>query len=334
MSNIIFIHYGNSDYLQYTLTAARFFNPNERIILLGDKENVNICKQVEVEHYYFEDFNNGEELAQFDKVYTFIAGTKHGRKAWTNFVFKRWFYIYNFIVSQSINSFWTFDSDNLILTFLPTQEKKFIGYDCTEQCAGICMNGFVSNRTIVKGYVDKINELFTREDYISKIKDEFVDHPEWAFTEMRAYTIYRDESRLNSIRLNTIIENETFDDCICFSDGMVTNPKTINGFHLKQIYKYSDGGLYCKSIKQKNFIKLNSLNMSWVPTTLYDIILKAAMTKVILPQISPQQKDANYELLEIREPIVMQIKRIAMSKFTSTALYFKRFQFIKWMLNG
>ena len=80
---IIFIHYGDSAYLKYTLRLAVKFNPDKEVILLGDNKNKKYEK-IGVRHFYFNDYGAGEEINMFNKVFRFIAGAKHGKKEWVN----------------------------------------------------------------------------------------------------------------------------------------------------------------------------------------------------------------------------------------------------------
>ncbi len=261
---IIFIHYGDSAYLEYSLDLAKKKNPNKRVILLGDKTNKKYTK-LDIEHFYFEDYFSGEEVEKFKKNYQFIAGDAKRKSYWTNFVFKRWFCIYNFINKNNIEKFWTFDSDTLILTSLLQFEEKFHDIDCTTQCNGICMNGFVNNQDVVKGYVNKINELFTREDYLNKQKEEMKENPRWAFTEMRAFKTYEEESVIKTKRLSEIIDSSTFDECICQDNDMEMEKKENYDYKTNKLY-FKNGEIFEKNLKNGELIKLNTVNMSWVPT--------------------------------------------------------------------
>lgn len=269
---IIFIHKGDSDYLTYTLRCAKLFNPETKIILLGDETNEHY-KSLGIKHYYYSEYE-GEESYLFDSIFKYIAGREHpGKPWWVHFVFKRWFHIYYFIRKHNINKFWTFDSDTLILTDLSKQAYKFTGYDCTEQCNGMCMNGLIGNHVIVKRYIDTINSLFQDEEYLYKQEKEFETNTTYAFTEMRAYVEFKNNSNIKTIRLNSIINDETFDDCICQQHDMEMDGK------VKKLY-FKDGGVYFKNIPVQKLIKANSINMSWVPVsfikTVYDIICQEA----------------------------------------------------------
>lgn len=288
MTPIIFIHYGDINYLKYSLESAVLFNPDKKVILLGDQFNEHY-NALGVEHYYFDDYSEGREIGLFNDVYQFIAGTQHKREEWTRFVFRRWFIIYNFITARNIHQFWTFDSDTLILTDLSKQEAKFAGYDCTEQCCGICMNGFITNQAVVKGYIDKMNELFQRPSFLSKQKDSMKRSPKYAFTEMRAYVEFRDESKIKRVRLSRIIDGETFLDSICTirehrlyleDEDYEVYSEPLCGYQMKKMFMCSDGNILAWNRSSKQLIRLNSINMSWVPSALLGSFLSHARHKL------------------------------------------------------
>lgn len=276
---LVFIHFGNSSYLRFTLRNAKRFNPDKRIILLGDGRNRHY-RGLGVEHFNFSDFGAGPEIERFDKIYRFVGGKQHPDSPWVKFVFRRWFHLYYFLSAQKIERFWTFDTDTLILCQLSRQEGKFSQYDCTEQCEGSCMNGLVNNLGVVKGYVDKINELFGREDYLKRQMKDFEVHPDYAFTEMRAYKTYKEESGIKRIHLGTVIDGEAFDDCLCVAGEIETFDQLPPGLGAlpygspKKLYLNPDGRIFCRHKPSQSFVKLNSVNMSWLPDYLFGKIIR------------------------------------------------------------
>ena len=274
---IIFCHYGNSEYLPYVIEAAKMNNPDKEIFFLGDETNQWLGNRYPIHHCFFRDFQYGEEIELFDQSYQLIQGRSHNNikwgEDWVNFVFKRWFYVYNLIFSKGITRFWHFDSDNMILDSLTCHEAKFKGYDCTEQCNGKCMNGFIANPSVVLGYIRKINGLFRDRHYLNAMQKEFDEvNPRYAFTEMRAYEAFKEEKRIRSIRLNTIIDDSTFDDCICQEHGMAMEKLPFSK-RVKKVYLSRDGGFYCREIVGNRLIRMISLNLSWVPIYLYKTVL-------------------------------------------------------------
>ncbi len=279
---ILFCHYGNSTYLPYVLEVARLTNPDKEIFLLGDQDNRWLGAAKNIKHYFFDDYRYGNEIETFDLVYRLVQGKRHnpirGGKDWVNFVFKRWFYINNFLISQGIDDFWHFDSDNMILDALARHEKKFRRYDCTEQCNGICMNGYISKRSVVSQYIRTINGIFQNQKYLEDLQREFdQENEDFAFTEMRAYKIFKEskEYPIHSIRLNTIIDGSTFDDCICQEHGMEME-RILYSKDIKKVYLSPHGEFYCQEKASHHFVKMNSLNLSWVPDSLFKIVLHQA----------------------------------------------------------
>ena len=311
---LIFCHFGNSYYLRYTFECAKLHNPNKEIILLGDEENNQVCETLGIRHYLFDNFASGVEIEKFNRVYRLIQGTQHvhkrGGRDWVNFVFKRWFYVYNFVLAKNIRQFWHFDSDNMIMCDLNEQEKKFRDYDCTEQCNGICMNGFIANTHVAKGYIEKINEIFQREEFLASQQKEFDEiHPHYAFTEMRAYEIYKSEEKINSIKLNTIIDNESFDSCICESHDMETEHLK-SGREIKKVYLNKDGRIFCYHIPSQRMIKMNSLNLSYVPDYICEQVLHHAKKKLsVTRDMAPERASMN-TLVHLRVPLKYKIKKL------------------------
>jgi len=137
------------------------------------------------------------------------------------------------------------------------------------------MNGYVSSPTVVLNYINKINLLFQDEQYLLKQQKKFDEvNIDFAFTEMKAYKEYKisNEKIINTIRLNSIIDGSTFDDCICQQHDMemeILYP----GKKIKKVHCSKSGKFYCYNKSNNMFIEMNSLNLSWVPIDLFDIVL-------------------------------------------------------------
>ena len=167
---IIFIHKGDvkdsiekQSFLNTTLKCAALFNPNKTINFLGDNSNKKFSLNISsnVKFYNITDYGvNTTEMNIFQKVFRVVKGKQHGYNEWIKFVFQRFFYLYDFLEKQIIDSFWIFDSDTMIITDLKNHEYKYKQYDCTEQCNGMCINGYINTREIIRKYIIYINSLF------------------------------------------------------------------------------------------------------------------------------------------------------------------------------
>jgi hypothetical protein len=149
------------------------------------------------------------------------------------------------------------------------------------------MNGFVTNRQVVEGYLNKINELFQRESFLEGQRTSFQSLPRYAFTEMGAYVVYRDESSFKHINLNSIIDGETFMESVCTldehralsADEYELYDNKFLGYDVKKVFTAEDGSIFMFHLPSQQFVRLVTINMSWVPDCLFDAILKHAKTK-------------------------------------------------------
>ena len=268
---IILIHYGNSSFLPYVVQIAKRFNPSKDIVFLGDDQNAYLSL-LGVKHYPYEEYAHGSELALFDRLYPAIENRRYGKLQWANFILRRWFIINQFIKETAISRFWTFDSDNFLLADLEKYEAKFSSYDCTSQCRGICLNGFVSNSKIVQRYVNKINELLSRKDYAELWQQKYRQKPDLFYTEMEAFDTFVREEGIRNFHIAKIENGAAFEDSITYvQDGMEMYEKRIKGRLVKKLFLRS-GEVYCKHLASGHFIKMNNLNLSWMPKYVFPML--------------------------------------------------------------
>lgn len=275
---IIFCHYGNRGYLRYVLECARLTNSGKDIILLGDASNRRVARRAGIRHVPFRLLDEDRRLREFESAYRLVQGPGHrhmrGGRDWIEFVFRRWFYVGSLVREENFGSFWHFDSDNMLLTPLVHHEQRFSAYDCTDQCNGRCMNGYISGATVVDRYLDKINNIFHRPEYLqeeeSRLREEA---PDWAFTEMDAYRIFKDEDNPQTVRLNAIHEGTSFDDCVCQVHGM-TMETLRSGKTIKAVLLSPDGRFFCRRQADSTLVEMSSLNLSWVPLSTFRVVLR------------------------------------------------------------
>lgn len=265
---ILFIHYGDTPYLKYTLDSAKHFNGDKEVFLLGDDQNKKYEKKLGIKHIPFASYNHTESVGWLNKNFKYVAGanrqTEQDRR-FELFCFKRWFYLYEFMKEHNLERCWYFDSDTLILSDLNKEEGKFDGYDITEQSNGSNMKGIIKFQQI-KNFIKTINELFLDENYLKKQSVEFKNEPNYAFCDMRAYQVFKETYTPKTIALKTIINGETHDENICQEDGLETEYDNYIKRTIKKLY-FKKNNVYEKSKKTGEFIKLISINMSWVPTS-------------------------------------------------------------------
>lgn len=271
---LILIHYGDAPYLSCVLRTARLTNPEKRIVLLGDEANRKHAQGV-ADFVPFEDLAFGPDLELFERVFQPIQGSRHrfnklnGTDFWLRFVFRRWFLMANFLERDGIDAFWTFDSDTLVLAPLASREARLAAYDCTEQCRGECLNGFVSSSRVARDFVRMINVLFRDEAYLQTQRERLEVHLGLAFNEMDAYREFRARAGIRSIRLSEPHEGEVFDDALAFAEDYEENPtKLVGRTTVKRLWTGPRGGVFAR-LKTGEGVRLLSANMSWMPLYLY-----------------------------------------------------------------
>ena len=274
---LILIHYGDSFYLKYVIGCFKLTNPTKTIIFLGDEKNAYLA-DYGVTHINLNKYVKCETVKLFNEKFQLIAGVNHnygknnGTDYWVRFVFMRWFIIYECVKELGIEQFWTFDSDNMIVTDLSSSENDMFEYDCTTQCNGTCMNGFVNGLSIVKGYIDKIIELFNDEHFLNKQKKDMIKYPSFAFTEMRAFSEYKKSSPIKTIHLQSLDNGiYIFDDCLITSKLNTTFELDIYlEKNIKSVYFYQK--MFCFKLKTGEFIQAMNFNLSWVDDFIFRII--------------------------------------------------------------
>ena len=122
-TNIVFIHFGNPDYLKYSLKQAKASNPDATIHLIGDHTN-NVYKSVK--HHNIEDYF--QSASEFEKIY------QHRCRSGIRqilFAFQRWFILNEFVISNGINKCLIIDSDVMIYCDVEKEFERLKQYDFT-----------------------------------------------------------------------------------------------------------------------------------------------------------------------------------------------------------
>lgn len=281
---IIFIHYGDCNYLEYSLKSAKLFNPQKRVILIGDKLNKYYERKFNIEHYFFNDYLNFAKLSKLKKAYKIVGGADFekmnkakGGKDWTEFNFLKWGVLYNFISKSEIDNFWTFDTDTLIVSDLIKYEKHYKDYDYTIMNNLDQLQGLVNNIEYLKHFVDLAIELLNNEEYLNELKKtDFKENPMWGFTMMRVFRELSIRKNPNIIHLNKIIQNSVFDECICANSNKKMNEYKVGDKIINTVYTDGRGNLYNLDLNSGEYVKLWGINLSWVPDYLFPVLFKIA----------------------------------------------------------
>lgn len=310
-SPLLFIHYGAPSWLRLVLETAVRTNPDKRIFLLGDDSNRHLCPSGAT-HVLFEKLADRPSVREFDRVFQPIQGRKHrytklgGTDFWLRFVFRRWFLMRELLAEQDIDSFWTFDSDTLILAPLAPREARYAPYECTQQCYGACLNGYVGSRDLVLRYTDAMIAQFQDETFLDSQRQRVEREDGLSFNEMDAFSYFRDQVSLHARHAALPLEGEAFDDALAFHSGYEPAPRRVlDRTTVKRLWTGPSKGLFARREDEALPHRLITANMSWMPDFLYHRIASLAVAPEQDAPIQPTRD------LDLSEPLPHFLRRKA-----------------------
>lgn len=231
----IFIHKRRAEYLEYVLRISRHFNPDYRLILLGDKENEDIAKKIGIEFHYISDYT--EEIP-----YHHLSVNN---EQYEKFCFERWFIVKNFVKYHEITEFIHSDSDNAIcynINMLPFKESALGN-------SSIIVPNVIFLKTET---LNKITEFYTniyslpRDEFIQRIeerthKEYVISHNTLHYSDMFFLKQSVDELNIHIIALQ---ETHSLDE---------NNPLIFNSNFNQYEIEYTDGMFFKKGTQNRLF---------------------------------------------------------------------------------
>lgn len=222
---IIFVHKGDSFYLKYALQNAKKFNPNSRIILIG--EGVTEYPDF-VEYYRMEDYS--VKRNKFISVYKHLSTNS---EIIERFCFERWFVLNEFLSKQKIPRCLTVDSDVLLFEDVTKDSKNYSKYAFTlsNKSSGGFM--FINSVKAIESFCTFVYNAYTDK----KLKHVFFGWYEnykktstigGGVNDMLAFEEYYKASRQKIGDITDIINGATY-------DAMINNPQ--KGFEMDGILK-------------------------------------------------------------------------------------------------
>jgi len=312
---IVFIHYGDSKYLRFTLESARRFNPGRRVLLLGDAANRRYAS-LGIDHRLFDEYRYGDKVEAFEKVFQLIAGREfeartYGRR-WTHFNFLKWFVVENFLERAGVDAFWTFDSDVLLLDELGRFEAALGEFDYTVANDLHQMVGFVRRRRTVEAVTRTILDLFSDEAYLAAQRAVMAANPRWGFTIMRAFDAYFHAARPRVARLFNA--PELFGDRI-FVDAL--GAPGLEPFRqaavkdregaLPLLLEDGAGGVYVERRADGERLRVSAVNLSWLDYGVMKRIFER--TRPRRPPVPPSDGvDKPLRPLDLSTPLAYRLK--------------------------
>jgi hypothetical protein len=104
---IVFLHYGRSAYLPFTMGRAKMLNLNSPMVLIGDQHNRDFLPFVQ--HVNMNDY--ARQAVAFEKIYCHFSPNGHGYEL---FCFLRWFVLRDFMLAHGLQSIVHLDSDVIL----------------------------------------------------------------------------------------------------------------------------------------------------------------------------------------------------------------------------
>jgi hypothetical protein len=187
MSTIIYVHTGDSFYLLPNLLHTRAYNPNAKIILLGDKKNAYV-EEWGFEHFLLDEYMN---LAhQFEQVYVHYSPNSYQFEL---FCFQRWFAISEFVQKQHLEKFLVCDTDAFLYCNIDDEFDKYSNVDFTITRNGTpCFTYF--SKDSIKRFVEYITWCYTSEVGKKRIEDyhqRLVDsNKDYGISDMSAFVAW------------------------------------------------------------------------------------------------------------------------------------------------
>lgn len=223
MTNLVFIHRGNDDYLKYTLKQAAYFNKNSNITCLSDTLYENVYpKEVKFQslNQYF-----GAAL-EFEKIYEHLSRNSYQFEL---FCFQRWFILKEYMEKNNINEVFYIDSDVMLFGSLDSIDLHDADY-------GTCIRSphfsFWTLDTL-KEFCDFIKDLYNNT---SKLKEDF-------YKNMGIVSI----SDVYAITEFSLVSRKKLLDFSKFEDNIIEH--NINGSkQFEKVYSVSSSSEYKKKI--------------------------------------------------------------------------------------
>ncbi len=277
MIPIIFIHYGDCGYLEYTFRLAKKFNPDADIYLLGDNDNAHYSS-MGIIHEQYGKYQYGDLWEEFLRSFECI--TTFDDKEKFTFAFCRWFILYNFLREKKVPKCWLFDSDTMICCDLNQKDGLFSGTALSLTNHISCCTCLINDHAVTQKVAELIVDLYKNDKFLAKQKRIVADHKArgqaYSFcimTALREYQklygpcgeatdIFHDDHGV----CETFGPNINSDRADLLEDEPAWEMETETlgpGRPIKKIY-FFDKVPFCNNLKLKKFVRMNTINVSWV----------------------------------------------------------------------
>jgi hypothetical protein len=211
---IIFLHRGDSAYLQCALAQARRSNPDTRIVLLGDDSNGKYSK-----------------LVEYHRISDFMAAANAFRDRYIHLssnafefefrCFERWFVIWEFCKRSDVQALFCADSDVLIYSNLQDIMARFGIFDVSLSLNS-CAHASYWTIEALRAFCEFVTKAYTSD--AAALEDMYRDYKATGnpggICDMTLLNMFGRNADIQVIETTDIIEGAAFDHNLnCISDG-------------------------------------------------------------------------------------------------------------------
>lgn len=249
---IVFIHYGKSDYLKYSLGQAKKANPKSTTYLIGDSL-IDIYDLIE--HRFISDYSQGAQY--FRNIYRHFNETNYEYEL---FNFQRWFILKEFMVGNDLNNALYLDSDVMLYADIGIEQEKFNQYSFTlsrGHCGCVC---FINNVEALGKFCQFLIDIYSKKDryHYDKMLSHYVvrkmNQLPGGACDMTALELFSKQEFGNIGEVSHIIDGSTYDININISDPGFEMDEGIKKIIWRENVPY---GIHLRTGKE---IKYNSLH--------------------------------------------------------------------------
>ncbi|WP_346862602.1 hypothetical protein [uncultured Draconibacterium sp.] len=220
---IVFVHTGNQFYLKNAVKHAAMFNPENQIILIGDKSNqvVTDYGYKNVKHYFIDAYFDAAK--EFGQKYIHLSSNHYKYEL---FCFQRWFIIRDFMLREGLNKCLCLDTDVLLYCNITSEFSPFLKYEFTT-CRHSTPNATLMKKDSIERFTDFIQSLYTEEKNINILKE--INNKRFdkdgnrismgGVSDMTAFALYQNHVSNNVLDLIYPLNGVCFDGTLSMSDG-------------------------------------------------------------------------------------------------------------------
>lgn len=269
---VFVFHKGNPSYLKFVIKQAEKYN---EVHLLGDESNQKICKIWDkIENYI------GENYLQFKKE--FVQMSDYSLEFDLN-CYKRFFVMYNYMISKNIDKMVFADSDLLIYTdfsiyfnnkncsvalSIPYKQDNY-RWTAQAQCS-------LWTRDALKNFLDYL--LYTYKENLDKLKEKYNYHLshnlKGGVCDMTLLYLWSKTYKGELYNIAPVVDNQIFDHNFGSSGNYYDNEYKFNKILRTKVVIFKSGYPYFINIKEKKLIKANVIHCQGSAKALIISLLK------------------------------------------------------------